>query len=83
MTIPSIEYNISKIRIHIVHIIYIVYAPGNEDLSLEEGNVKITSEALVKFPKHVEDVISPSLNKEPDRARCSTKFVPAQVLARI
>ena len=75
--------NIPTIRIHIVDIIYIVYAPGNEDISLEEGNIIITSEALVKFPKHVEDVISPSLNKEPDRARCSTKLVPAQVLARI
>jgi len=70
-------------RIHLVYIIYIVYAPGNEDISLEDGNIEITSEALVKFPKHVEDVISPSLNKEPDRARCSTKLVPAQVLARI
>ena len=75
--------NIPTIRIHIVDIIYIVYAPGNEDISLEDGNIEITSEALVKFPKHVEDVISPSLNKEPDRARCSTKLVPAQVLARI
>ena len=55
--------------------------PGNDDMSLEEGNIIITSEALVKFPKHVQDVISPSLNKEPDRARCSTKLVPAQVLA--
>ena len=70
-------------RIHLVYIIYIVYAPGNEDISLEDGNIEITSEALVKFPKHVEDVISPSLNKEPDRARCSPKLVPAQVLARI
>ena len=70
-------------RIHLVYIIYIVYEPGNEDISLEDGNIEITSEALVKFPKHVEDVISPSLNKEPDRARCSTKLVPAQVLARI
>ena len=71
------------IHIHIVHIIYIVYATGNDDISLEEGNIKITSEALVKFPKHIEDVISPSLNEEPDRARCSTKLVPAQVFARI
>ena len=75
--------NIPTIRIHIVHIIYIVYATGNDDISLEEGNIKITSEALVKFPKHIEDVISPSLNKEPDRARCSTKLVPAQVFTRI
>jgi hypothetical protein len=58
------------------------YPIGTEDddkISLNEGDVRIISEATVKFPKEIEDIIAPSLDKLPNTAFCRTTFVAGQV----
>ena len=51
----------------------------DDKISLNEGDVRIISEATVKFPKEIEDIISPKLDKLPNSAFCGTTFVAGQV----
>ena len=55
------------------------YLEGESEIKLEEGEVRITSDAQVKFPEEVQEAVSPDLNKLPDTANCYTVFVPEQV----
>jgi len=52
---------------------------GESEIKLEEGEVRITSDAQVKFSEEVQEVVSPDLNKLPDTANCYTVFVPEQI----
>ena len=55
------------------------YLESENEIKLSAGEVRLTSEATVKFPPKIEKVISPELNRLPDTAKCYTIFVPEQV----
>ena len=55
------------------------YLEGDNDIKLGTGELRITSDASVKFPKEIQEIISPNLNELPDSASCYTIFVPEQV----
>ena len=58
---------------------YYFHLDGDNDVKLETGEIRITSDASVKLPKDLQEIIAPELNELPDTANCYTIFVPEQV----
>ena len=61
------------------HKFTIIFIAGDDKILFSEGDVRMTSEGTVKFPRKLEDIISPDLDRKPNVASCSTKFISSPV----
>ena len=62
-----------------VFLTQLILIVDDTEVLLDEGEIRITTEGVVKFPKELERIISPDLDKKPNTALCSTTFVSTQV----